>query len=221
MVDVSRETPSAPDPATTAALFRHGDKRIYQYVDLLSTVGVERGLIGPSETHRVWERHIFNCAVIAPAFPSGARIADIGSGAGLPGLVLALARPDLVVTLIEPLLRRTTFLAEVVELLALTNTRVLRARAEEVEEQFDAVTARAVAPLTRLLGWALPLCRAGGELIAMKGQAAEAELAAARPQLQRWGASSATIEEYGVEELDQPTRVIRIKASGQRVIGRT
>ncbi|MEP6665844.1 MAG: 16S rRNA (guanine(527)-N(7))-methyltransferase RsmG [Nocardioidaceae bacterium] len=221
MADVSRETPASPNPERVAALFRHGDKAIYQYVDLLSTTAVERGLIGPRETARVWDRHIFNSAVIAPAIPDHARVADIGSGAGLPGLVLAIARPDLSVTLVEPLLRRCAFLSEAVQLLHLTNTVVLRARAEDVDDQFDAVTARAVAPLPRLLGWGLPLCRAGGQLLAIKGSAAEEELAAAGMELTRWGARSAGIEEFGVGQLEQPTRVVRIESSGQRVIGRT
>jgi 16S rRNA (guanine527-N7)-methyltransferase len=224
MTDVSRETPPAPDPKVVTEIFRHGDKAIYQYVDLLTTAGVKRGLIGPRETPRVWDRHIFNCAVIAPAFPGAARVADIGSGAGLPGLVLAIARPDLRVTLIEPLLRRAVFLTEAVDLLGLTNVEVLRSRAEDVtesvERQFDAVTARAVAPLTRLLGWSLPLCRAGGQLVAMKGRTAEAELAAARSDLEKWNVRAASVQEYGVGQLAEPTRVVQIESSGQRVIGR-
>ena len=116
--------PPPPDSDRVAAVF-FDDTLIYRYVDMLATTGVERGLIGPREAPRLWERHIFNCAAVAPAFGPGSRVADVGSGAGLPGLVLALARPDLDVTLIEPLLRRTTFLSEVVAALAIPNVTVL------------------------------------------------------------------------------------------------
>jgi 16S rRNA (guanine527-N7)-methyltransferase len=164
---------------------------------MLADAGVVRGLIGPREVPRLWERHLLNSVQVAGAFPRDSRLCDLGSGAGLPGIVLALARPDLQVTLLEPLLRRTTFLAEIVPELGLADRVVVRrGRAEEcVGAGFDAVTARAVAPLERLARWALPMCRPGGTLLAMKGANAEEELAAARPTLQRLGAREARVRE--------------------------
>lgn len=144
----------------------------------MATVGVERGLIGPREVPRLWERHLLNCVVLAPLLPHAARVCDLGSGAGLPGLVLAIARPDLEVTLVDPLLRRTDFLEEVVDQLGLDSVRVVRGRAESLHDgtRFDVVTARALAPLERLLGWAMPLVASRGELIAMKGSSVAEEI---------------------------------------------
>jgi 16S rRNA (guanine527-N7)-methyltransferase len=170
--------------------------RLLGYADLLADAGVVRGLIGPREVPRLWDRHLCNCVQIAGAFGLGARVCDLGSGAGLPGVVLALARPDLEVTLLEPLLRRTRFLDEVVDELGLGNVRVQRGRAEEqAAAGFDAVTARAVAPLDRLVRWALPMCRPGGMLLAMKGASAADELAAAEPVLRKAGAASSRVRE--------------------------
>jgi 16S rRNA (guanine527-N7)-methyltransferase len=165
MTDVSRETPSVPDAARRA----FSSQRLplaERYVELLATAGVERGLIGPREAPRLWDRHILNSLALAQEVPDGVSVVDLGSGAGLPGLVLAIGRPDLSVTLVEPLQRRTTFLDEVVEDLGLDRVRVLRGRAESLHgrETFDVVTARALAPLGRLLAWAMPLVGAGGEL---------------------------------------------------------
>ena len=186
MTDVSRETPSTPEVARRA----FSSERLplaERYVELLATDGVERGLIGPRESPRLWERHILNCLAVAAAVPAGARVADLGSGAGLPGLVLAIGRPDLAVTLVEPLQRRITFLDEVVEELGLEGVRTVRGRAEELHgrEEFDVVTARALAPLSRLLGWAMPLVGRSGELLAMKGSSAADEIAAAADELRR------------------------------------
>ena len=139
------------------------------YADLLATEGVVRGLIGPREAPRLWDRHLLNCAVLGEAVPQDATVCDIGSGAGLPGLVLAIARPDLRVTLVEPLLRRTTFLEEVVSALSLPHVEVVRGRADDLHgvRTFDVVTSRAVAPLERLLQWSMPLVvprrRPGGD----------------------------------------------------------
>ncbi len=189
---VSRETP--PPPPGAAAVFGAGWPRLLRYADLLAGPGVVRGLLGPREVSRLWERHLLNCAQIAPAFGPGARVCDVGSGAGLPGVVLSLVRPDLEVTLLEPLLRRTRFLQEVVDDLALERVHVVRGRAEDrAGADFDAVTARAVAPLDRLVGWTLPLCRPGGRLLAMKGSSAAAELEAARSALEVAGAESARV----------------------------
>ena len=161
----------------------------------------------------MWERHILNCLVVAPLLPPGARMADVGAGAGLPGLVLAIVRPDLRVVLIEPLLRRTVFLAEVVADLALTNVDVHRGRAEDFAgPRFDVATARALAPLARLLTWCLPLVRPGGEVVALKGSAAAAELAGAEAFLRSAGASSWSLERLGGDYVDPPTTVIRVVA---------
>jgi 16S rRNA (guanine527-N7)-methyltransferase len=191
------------------------DSSVYRYVDLLASEGVVRGLIGPREAPRLWERHIFNCAAAAPAFPPGARVADLGSGAGLPGIVLALARPDLQLTLIEPLLRRTTFLEEMVAALELTDVVVLRGRAEDVEGGYDVVTSRAVAALPKLLGWSLRLCRPGGLVLAFKGESAQAELDAAQAELTRLRVVSARVDTYAAGSAP-PTRVIRIESPTTR-----
>ena len=147
-----------------------------RYAELLATDGVTRGLIGPRETDRLWDRHLLNCAVVAELLPEHGRLVDIGSGAGLPGVVLAMLRPSLEVMLLEPLLRRSVFLEECVAELGLANATVLRARAEDkaaAQMQADIATARAVAPLDRLVGWAAGLLRPGGQLLAIKGQSAD------------------------------------------------
>lgn len=210
---VLRAAPAAvaavvPDPARAALLER--------YAQRLATDGVIRGLIGPREAPRLWERHILNCALLAPALPAEGTVADIGSGAGLPGLVLAIARPDVQITLIEPLLRRTTFLQEVVDELDLANVTVTRGRADVLhgQETFDVVTARAVAPLDGLLEWCMPLVAPEGALLAMKGTSAEAEIEAAAPVWRRLGCSTPIIEVVGEDLGDDPDidpiRVVRV-----------
>lgn len=186
-----------------------------RYRDLLATAGVERGLIGPREAGRLWERHLINCAVLSEAVPAGVSVVDIGSGAGLPGLVLAIVRPDLDVTLLEPLLRRTTFLHEAVEELGLKNVTVHRGRAEEVAKHFavDVVTARAVAPLDRLARWGMPLLRPGGELLALKGERAAQELDEAGPVLRGLGVDRAELRQVGQGKVDPPTTLVRLVAS--------
>jgi len=152
------------------------------YVDLLASIGVDRGLLGPREVDRIWDRHIVNCAVVEEVIPHGVSVADVGSGAGLPGLVLALVRPDLQITLIEPLLRRWTFLNEVSVAMGVDDrVMVMRSRAEDAVPDVlaDVVTARAVAPLERLLPWMVPLVRVGGQIVAMKGSSAAQEIEAA------------------------------------------
>lgn len=213
--NVSRETPPA-----VRRLYPDAVGGLSAFAELLATDGVVRGLIGPREVPRLWERHLLNCAVIEQVIPEGATVADVGSGAGLPGLVLAIVRPELSVTLIEPLLRRTTFLSEVVEKLAPTNVEVLRARAEEVSGTFDVVVSRAVAPLPKLAGWCLPLCRTGGLMVAMKGSSAEDELDAAKPVLDRLGAAERTIRRVAVDGVDQATTVVTIVAGRVRTTGR-
>ncbi len=190
-----------------------------RYAQSLATDAVVRGLMGPREADRLWDRHILNCAAIAPAVPSGARVIDVGSGAGLPGVVLAIARPDLHVTLVESLARRTAYLDEIVASLDLADrVTVVRARAEEVAENAsmfhvkpaDVVTSRAVAPLDRLAGWCLPLARVGGRLMAVKGTTASEEVAAHRGAVARLGGSAPIIREYGTDLLPEPTTVVEV-----------
>jgi 16S rRNA (guanine527-N7)-methyltransferase len=208
---VSRET-ERPDPELIADWFGAGAARIQRYAEVLATEGVRRGLIGPREVPRLWTRHIMNCVVVHGLIAPASSVADLGSGAGLPGVVLAVARPDLSVTLIEPLLRRTRFLDEVAADLDLPNLSVVRARAEEMHGRvaFDVVVARAVAPLDRLAGWALPLCRPGGALFAIKGGSAAAELEQAAAVLTRLRAGDATIESCGAGVVEPATTVVRI-----------
>lgn len=209
---VSRETP--PTPTAAHEVFASLLPAAEAYAALLADAGVMRGLIGPREAPRLWERHLLNCAVLGDAIPTGVDVCDIGSGAGLPGIALALARPDLRITLVEPLLRRTAFLEEVVDVLALTRVEVVRCRAEELHglRDFAVVTSRAVAPLDRLLDWSMPLVRAGGSMIAMKGSRAGEELAEATRPLRRHAAGHATVERYGVGLVDPPTVVIRVES---------
>lgn len=170
-----------------------------RYVDLLATTATSRGLVGPREVGRLWERHVLNCAPLAGLCPPGEEVVDVGSGAGLPGLVLAIARPDLRVTLLEPLLRRVVWLTEVVDELGL-DVRVVRARAEDSGLRTSTAVARAVAPLERLGALCLPLLRPGGQLLALKGASAAQELDAAVPALRRAGAGSWEVLELpGVE----------------------
>lgn len=202
-MNVSRET--------LVEVFGDRLNAVEEYARILSDAGVNRGMIGPREVDRLWERHLINCAVIAPRFPENASVADVGSGAGLPGLVLALVRPDLKITLIEPLLRRTTFLEEVIAELGLQNVLVVRARAEETEQTFDVVTARAVAALDKLAKWCMPLVRDGGAFLAMKGAAAAGEVEQARTVIKRLGGRDIVIRKYGLEfDLEVPTTLVEV-----------
>ena len=217
--DVSRETPSAPElargafPSDRMAL-------VERYAELLSTEGVVRGLIGPREAPRLWDRHLVNCALLADLIPHGASVCDIGSGAGLPGLVLALARPDLQVTLVEPLLRRTTFLEEVAGELHLANVEVVRGRAESVhgQRQFEVVTSRAVAPLDRLLGWSMPLVAPQGALVAMKGSSIGEEIESARATLDRLGCAEPEVVVLGEGGPVSPTVAVRVAWADPRQV---
>jgi 16S rRNA (guanine527-N7)-methyltransferase len=204
-------------PPEAVAVFGDTVELAQRYADLLATDGVTRGLIGPRETERLWERHLLNCAVVAELLPEQGELVDIGSGAGLPGIVLALLRPGLHVVLLEPLLRRSVFLEECVSTLGLRNVTVVRARAEEKAAAriiADVATARAVAPLDRLVGWAAALLRPGGELLAIKGQAAEAELAAARPVLSGLGVRRAEVLQAGHGRVVSATTVVRVVMEG-------
>ncbi|MEO5878225.1 MAG: 16S rRNA (guanine(527)-N(7))-methyltransferase RsmG [Streptosporangiaceae bacterium] len=217
---MQEESPAAgfqlPEAVPPQALAVFGDALpvAERFVHLLATAGVERGLIGPREAGRLWERHLINCAVLSEAVPEGVSVVDIGSGAGLPGLVLAIVRPDLEITLLEPLLRRTRFLVEAVEDLGLKNVEVVRGRAEEVAKHFevDVVTARAVAPLDRLATWGIPLLRVGGELLALKGERAALELAEAAPVLSKLGVRTAELLLVGRGKVDPPTTLVRLVA---------
>lgn len=197
---------------------------IRRYADLLAGPGTQRGLLGPREVERIWDRHLLNCGVLAPAIAVRSTVCDVGSGAGLPGIVVAIARPDLQLTLLEPLLRRAEFLSEAVDTLELPNVEVVRSRAEDHSGAYDVVTARAVAPLSRLARVALGLCRPGGSVLAMKGERAATELHEARQELAKLGVVESTIERLGEGLVPIPTTVVRLVAgeskrrrpSGQR-----
>lgn len=204
------ETPPAPEMAR--GVFSDALPVAEAYASLLANEGTVRGLIGPREVPRLWERHLVNCALVSDLLPPGSSVCDIGSGAGLPGLVLAIRRPDLRVTLVEPLLRRTTFLDEVVARLGLGQVEVVRARAEALhgKREFDVVTSRAVAPMPRLAGWSLPLVRTGGAFLAMKGSSVQAELDSAAGDIRAERGQLDGVIELGADLLDPPVRVVRV-----------
>lgn len=184
-----------------------------RYVEHLATSGIERGLLGPREVPRLWSRHVLNCAVIEEVMDKDAEVADVGSGAGLPGLCLAIARPDLKLTLIEPLERRCIWLSEVIEDLGLTNVTVMRGRAEQMVDVVNAryVTARAVSALTNLAGLTIPLLHGQGELIAIKGRSAAEEIAKATKAIRKLGGKETEVLTVGETILAEPTTVVRIK----------
>lgn len=208
MTDAAGSAAVESVPAQAAAVFADRLERAEEYVQLLATAGVERGLIGPRETPRLWTRHLLNSVAVAEFLPDRADVIDLGSGAGLPGIPVALARPDVRMTLVEPQSRRTRFLEEVVERLLL-DVAVRRARAEELPKATtDAVVVRAVAPLSRLIALALPLLRPGGRLLALKGSRADDEVAAASSALRAW--PHAKVETHTVNIGPQPTTVVQI-----------
>jgi 16S rRNA (guanine527-N7)-methyltransferase len=208
-----------PDPPPAARdLFGSQLPQAQAYAELLAGPGVERGLIGPGETERLWDRHLLNCGVVAELIPAasgpeGVQLADLGSGAGLPGIVLAILLPEVSVTLVEPMARRTAFLQECIAKLGLSNAQVRRGRAEELAGEIDAdvVTSRAVASLDRLSGLAAGLARPGGLVLAIKGAAAGQELDRARPALRRLGATGIEIVTAGAGLIDQPATVVRFR----------
>lgn len=206
--------PTEPPPDAVEVVFGDNVARAIAYADLLVTAGVERGLIGPRETDRIWTRHILNCAAPAELLPATARVVDVGSGAGLPGIPLALALPALRVDLVEPLARRAQFLAEAVDALALGDrVRVIRGRADDraviqIAGQSEWVTARAVAPLDRLVAWCLPLLVTGGKVIAMKGERAASELAEHASAIRRSGVASTEVVQCGIGLVDPPVTVV-------------
>lgn len=205
MIDVE------PEPAAAAAIFGDRIDVARAFTRALGEHGEERGLIGPLEPPRLWTRHILNSAVAAPLFAAGSRVGDVGSGAGLPGLVLAIARPDVHWVLIEPMERRVAWLNEQVHELGLDNVEVVRARAEEAAPRplLDAVTARAVSALRTLVPLIAPLVRDGGELILLKGVNAANEITAAEKVIRKYKLTDVRVEPVGDGVIDEPTRVVR------------
>ncbi|GAA4766868.1 16S rRNA (guanine(527)-N(7))-methyltransferase RsmG [Citricoccus nitrophenolicus] len=216
----SQEPPVLEGALRSAAEEMFGDRleSAVRFVDHLSSTGIEWGLLGPREVPRLWERHVLNCAVVGDLFAEGALVADVGSGAGLPGLALALARPDSQFILIEPLERRVAWLDMVVEDLGLENVDVVRARSEQVVGNIavDIVTARAVSALKSLLPLTVPLLQGSGELLAIKGRSADQEIAAAAKTLKRFKCSAPEIETVGADLLDEPTTVVRVRVGTGR-----
>ena len=201
------DTPLSPDDVFEPPIA----KEISRYIDILASRGIEWGLLGPREAPRLFDRHILNSVALAELIPQGSRVVDVGSGAGLPGVPLALVRPDLDVTLLEPLLRRHSFLEETVAELGLEDrVTVVRGRAEESKEHFDTVVARAVAPLGRLLGWTSSLFLPDGELLALKGSSADDEVAAARRDLARLGVGAEVLR-VRADRRAAPTTVVRVR----------
>lgn len=199
-------------PRPAAEVFGERLALAQQYAEILADSGVSHGLLGPRERARLWERHLFNCAVLESILPHRTRLVDVGSGAGLPGLVLAVARPDLDVLLVEPMLRRTRWLESTAAELGLGNVTVLRGRAQDFHARLVApvVTARAVARLGDLGAWCLPLLEPGGRLLAIKGASAEQELREDLPAVRRAGGGSAQLLLVGESLLETPTRVVEI-----------
>ncbi len=205
-------------PAVAHEIFGERISGALGYARLLATTGVDHGLIGPREVPRLWERHILNCAVLACVLEPDVVVGDIGSGAGLPGLAVAIARPDIRMHLIEPLARRTVWLAAAVAELGLENVTVHRGRAESLAGvlRFDVVTARAVARLALLAEWSAPLLTAGGELIALKGATASREIDEDEAAISAAGGVDARVETLGADLLEVPTTIVRITFPNER-----
>jgi 16S rRNA (guanine527-N7)-methyltransferase len=201
-----------PIPALGREVFGDVAAKAERYAELLAGPGVERGLLGPNEVPRLWERHLLNSAAVATLIPGRCSLVDLGSGAGLPGIVLALLLPNADVTLLEPALRRTIFLEECVAELGLGNARVCRARAEQAAGKLaaDVVTARAVAPLDRLAALALGLLKPGGIVLAVKGAKAKAEVRAARDALRLLGVRGVEVLVAGHGKVDPAATVVRL-----------
>ena len=215
------EQPGLPDrpPPVAAEIFGNRLPLAEQFAHLLADTGVSHGLIGPRETPRLWDRHLLNCGIVESVLPHRTRLIDVGSGAGLPGVVLAIARPDLDVILVEPMLRRTKWLQAAVDHLGLGNVQVLRGRAQDFWGKLRApvVTARAVARIGELAAWCLPLLEGEGRLVALKGATAERELAEDEDALRRSGAVTARFIVLGEAVLPEPTRLIEVAVGGTPV----
>jgi 16S rRNA (guanine527-N7)-methyltransferase len=200
-------------PASAASVFGPALPAALTFAGILATRGVQHGLLGPREVPRLWDRHLLNCAVVAELIEQRrGTLLDLGSGAGLPGVVLAMLLPDTAVTLLEPMERRCRFLTECVTELGLANVSVVRGRAEDVTARADLVTARAVAPLPRLAELAIGLVRPGGMVLAIKGRTAAEELKAAGPTLRRIGARDARVVRAGQGKVIPATTVVRFFA---------
>lgn len=217
---MSSELPSAPAVTASIVPDPESQKVLTAYGEFLAGAGVIRGLIGPREVPRLWDRHILNCAVATELVPMGSRVIDVGSGAGLPGIVWAIVRPDVQVTCLEPLQRRVSFLEEAVTNLGLQDrVDVVRARAEDIVRgrgpvtslRAPVVTARAVASLEKLAGWTIPLVEPGGLLLALKGRSAPDEVVAAQEVLARLGVVEVDVVECGVGVVSPPTIVVRAR----------
>lgn len=213
--DVNIQSPELGEPPA-AAQEVFGDRLplAREYAEFLATAGIERGLLGPREVPRIWERHVLNSAVLGEVIDEGCRVVDIGSGAGLPGIPLAIARPDLKVQLLEPLLRRYNFLSEINDRLDL-GCEVVRGRAEEPDVVralggADVATSRAVAPLGKLTRWSLPLVRVGGAMKALKGGSVAEELERDAKEIAKAGGGVGTIQLVGESKVAEPTHVITI-----------
>jgi 16S rRNA (guanine527-N7)-methyltransferase len=209
-----QEPPAGLPAAPAAAATIFGDRLALaeRFAAVLADTGVSHGLIGPREVPRLWDRHVLNCAVAHEAFPQSTTLIDVGSGAGLPGLALAVARPDLRIHLVEPMLRRTNWLSTTVETLGLDNCTVHRGRAEEFRGRLSApyATARAVARIDKLARWTFPLLEPGGVLVALKGDQAAQELEDEREVLTRLGMVQADIRTYGEGLLEVPTMTMEL-----------
>jgi 16S rRNA (guanine527-N7)-methyltransferase len=198
----------------TRELYGAGFPSLNRYVDILSTTAVEWGLLGPREADRLWDRHILNSAALSELIPSNSSVADVGSGAGLPGIPVALLRPDLEVTLVEPLLRRSTFLTQTVEALGIEDrVQVVRSRAEDHSQRYDVVVSRAVAPLDRLIGWCNRLRAADGVILALKGSSAIDEVGAAHHELKS-ARLTAEVLSVKVHPDAEPATVVRLRSLG-------
>ena len=199
------------EPAVAARIFGAGIETARKYTAALVRDGETYGLLGPREYPKIWTRHVLNSAVVAELVSPGQTVGDVGSGAGLPGIPMAIAQPDAQFVLIEPMERRSEWLKQTVEELGLKNVRVLRNRAEEVGEVFDVVTARAVKAMPQLLRMCVPMTKNGGEIIALKGAKAGEEIEEAKPLMKKLGIASFDIVFTGEQFLDEPTRVVRTK----------
>lgn len=203
------------DDAIADRLYRDNYKTIRQYVDILASRGVDWGLIGPREIGRLWERHILNSIALESLIPEGCRVADVGSGAGLPGIPLAILRPDLEMILIEPMLRRSNFLTEALDELGLDDrVTVVRGRAEDADLHVDVVVSRAVAKLATLINWTADLIVESGSLLALKGQSADDEVVKAKKELSK-RRLSAEVLLIRADPASDVTRAVRVRRTGK------
>ena len=202
-----------PEREAAHSLFGERVPLAERFVEHLCTTGITHGLLGPREVPRMWGRHVLNCAVLGPELPESATVADVGSGAGLPGIALALVRPDVEFTLIEPMERRVDWLEMVIKDLGMENVQIIRARAEEVADEVmaDVVTARAVSALKKLIPMTVPLLDDEGHLIFLKGRSAQEEIEAAQKVLKRFRLRAPEIQALGQDVLEEPTTIVRTR----------